>query len=100
MLCHPSRMSCHFILMKTYRKVCKPNSPLYNLSKFVTKVLAPLVNSCHCHLEGHPLQVRHKQDWGRGFILLLTKAAVLLRSDAGSDVIKPASSFVIQNHQT
>ena len=21
--------------------------------------------------EGHPLQVRHKQDWGRGFILLL-----------------------------
>ena len=27
--------------------------------------------------EGHPLQVRHKQDWGRGFILLLPQTAVL-----------------------
>ena len=25
------------------------------------------------HLEGHPLQVRHKQDWGRGLILLLSR---------------------------
>ena len=23
----------------------------------------------HCHLEEHPLQVRHKQDWGQGFII-------------------------------
>ena len=51
-------------------------------------------------LKGHPLQVRHKQDWGRGFILLLPQTAALPESDAGSDVIKPASSFVIQNHQT
>ena len=50
--------------------------------------------------EGHPLQVRHKQDWGRGFILLLPQTAVLPGSDAGSDVIKPALSFVIQNRQT
>ena len=50
--------------------------------------------------EGHPLQARHKQDWGRGFILLLPQAAALPGSDAGSDVIKPASSFVIQNRQT
>ena len=42
--------------------------------------------------EGYPLQVRHKQDWGRGFILLLPQAAALPGSDAGSDVIKPASS--------
>ena len=28
-------------------------------------------------LEGHLLQVRHKQDWGQGFILLLPQAAVL-----------------------
>ena len=47
--------------------------------------------------EGHPLQVRHKQDWGRGFILLLLQTAALPESDAGSGVIKPASSFVIQN---
>ena len=33
-------------------------------------------------LDGHPLQVRHKQDWGRGLILLLLQAAVLLGSDA------------------
>ena len=50
--------------------------------------------------EGYPLQVRHKQDWGRGFILLLLQAAALPESDAGSGVIKPASSFVIQNRQT
>ena len=43
---------------------------------------------------------RGKQEWGRGFILLLPQAAVLPESDAGSDVIKPASSFVIQNRQT
>ena len=50
--------------------------------------------------EGYPLQVRHKLDWDRGFILLLPQAPVLPESDAGSDVIKPASSFVIKNRQT
>ena len=50
--------------------------------------------------EGHPLQARHKQNWGRGFILLLPQTAALPGSDAGSDVIKPPSSFVIQNRQT
>ena len=50
--------------------------------------------------KGYPLQVRHKQDWGLGFILLLPQTAALPESDAGSDSIKPASSFVIQNHQT
>ena len=51
-------------------------------------------------LKRYPLQVRHKQDWGRGFMLLLPQAAVLPESDAGSDVIKPESGFVIQNRQT
>ena len=37
-------------------------------------------------LKGHPLQVRHKQDWCQGFILLLLQAAVLIGSNAGSDV--------------
>ena len=32
--------------------------------------------------------------------LLLPQAALLAESDAGSDVVKPASSFVIQNRQT
>ena len=50
-------------------------------------------------LKRYPLQVRHKQDWGRGFILLLLQAVVLPESDAGSDAIKPASGFVIQNCQ-
>ena len=45
--------------------------------------------------EGYPLQVRQKQDWGQGFILLLPQNAALPESDAGSDVIKPALSFVI-----
>ena len=50
--------------------------------------------------EGHPVQVRHKQDWGRGFIVLLPQTAALSELYAGSGVIKPASSFVIQNRQT
>ena len=44
------------------------------------------------YLKINPLQVRHKQDWDRGFILLLPKAAELPESDAGSDVIKPELS--------
>ena len=30
--------------------------------------------------EGHPLQVKHKQDWGRGFILLLPQTVALPQS--------------------
>ena len=58
------------------------------------------VCSSSSSFEGYPLKVRHKQDWGRGFILLLPQTAALPESDAGSGVIKPASSFVIQNRQT
>ena len=58
------------------------------------------LSSSSSSFKGHPLQVRRKQDWGRGFILLLPQAAALPESDAGSGVIKPASSFVIQNRQT
>ena len=53
-------------------------------------------SSSSSSFEGHPLQARHKQDWGRGFILLLPQTAALPGSDAGSDIIKPASSFVFQ----
>ena len=52
------------------------------------------------HLEKHPLQVRHKQDWSLEFIFLLPQTAALRESDAGSDVVKPVSSFIIQNRQT
>ena len=52
-----------------------------------------------CCLEGHLLWVRHKQDWDQEFILLLLQAAVLPGSDAGSDGVKPALSFYIQNCQ-
>ena len=53
-------------------------------------------------LKRYPLQVRHKQDWGRGFILLLPQTVVLHESDADSDVIKIYIyiGFVIQNRQT
>ena len=51
-------------------------------------------------LKRYRLQVRDKQYWGRGFILLLHQTAALPGSDAGGGSIKPASSFVIQNRQT
>ena len=57
------------------------------------------IRHCCCRLKGHPLQVRRKQDWGRRFILLLTQAAVLFGSDADSDGVELASSFIIPNRQ-
>ena len=50
-------------------------------------------------LENHPLQVSHKQNWGRGLILLLPQAAVMSEPDAGSDGVQLALGFVIQNCQ-
>ena len=50
-------------------------------------------------MEGRRLSVKHKQYWGRGFILLLPHLAALSGSDADSDGIKPTSGFVIKNHQ-
>ena len=73
-----------------------------NTLSFIKKAVTAVrrVSSSSSSFEGHPLQVRHKQDWGRGFILLLPQTAALPGSHAGSDIIKPASSFVIQNCQT
>ena len=51
-----------------------------------------------CRLKGHPLRVNHKQDWNQGFNLTLPQAAVLPEPDAGSDGVKLASGFVIQNY--
>ena len=54
-------------------------------------------------LGGHSLRVSHKQDWGRGFILLLpftSPFTVLFGSDNGSDSVEPASGFVVQIGQT
>ena len=50
-------------------------------------------------LKGHPLRVRHKQDWGREFILLLPQDAVLPGLDAGSDGVKSALGIVIQSRR-
>ena len=41
------------------------------------------INCC----EGHPLRVSCKQDWGQGFILLLSGA------DAGNDGVESASGL-------
>ena len=103
----------HFFFHELHcRKVCRhlPCCSLYSLSTLfpvgtvyfslhhVRQFSSP---SSRCRrMERYPLQVRHKQDWGRGFILLLPQAAALPGSNAGSDIIKPASGFVIQNRQT
>ena len=39
-------------------------------------------SSSSSSFEEYPLQVRHKQDWGRGFIFLLPQTAALPKSDA------------------
>ena len=61
----------------------------------LSKTKKQVSQSSSSSFEGYPLQVRRKQDWGLGFILLVPQTATLPDSDAGSGVIKPASSFVI-----
>ena len=51
-------------------------------------------------MESHRLWVKHKHNWGQRFILLLSQAATLSGSDAASDVVEPASYFIVENHQT
>ena len=51
-------------------------------------------------MEGHRLQVKHKHNWSCELIFEPPQAAALRGSDAGSDGVKPASGFVIKNHQT
>ena len=43
--------------------------------------------------EGYPPQARHKQDWGRGFILLLPKTAAMPGSDAGQHRVSSSKTF-------
>ena len=50
-----------------------------------------------CNIKGHSLLFRHRQNWVRGFILLLPQAALLPGSDAGSDGVEQASGFVNKN---
>ena len=95
-------ISTHFCSKDAF---CQPSSLQSSDTCFFTSTCSSkreslLITSSSSSFEGYPLQVRYKQDWGRGFILLLPQTAVLPGSDAGSDVIKPASSFVIQNRQT
>ena len=56
-----------------------------------------LASSSLLSFEGYPLQVTHKQDWGRGFILLLPQTAALPESDVGSGVIKLARISIIRS---
>ena len=87
-----------FVVNKTVFSKLIPKSR--NQSKFIRLKLIQSLSLSSSSFEGHPLHVRHKQNWGRGFILLLPQTAALPGSDAGSGVIKQASSFVIQNRQT
>ena len=53
-----------------------------------------IFNKLSSSLFGRDLfQARHKQDWGRGFILLLPHVAVLPGLDAGSEGVEPASGL-------
>ena len=51
--------------------------------------------------EEHPLQIRHKWNWGQRFILLLPQTAALPESDAGSGVLSQhqvSSSKTVRLH--
>ena len=105
--CDRLKLVSDFLEKKTIKTLdWRANSPDLNPFKDLWAILEDKVADEHltsarrCRLESCPLQVRHKRDWGREFILLLPQAVVLPESDAGSDVIKPTSGFVIQNRHT
>ena len=67
---------------------------MQSIAKIVVAVVTPIhprknifQNFCCCRRRLKGIQIRHKQDWGRGFILLLPQTAALPESDAGSGVI-------------
>ena len=66
------------------------------------KTKEPLFTTVRCRhrVEGHPLRVSHKEDWGRRFILYYPIMLYCCESDAGSDGVESASGFVIHNRQT
>ena len=66
---------------KPYRKFLKLN--VYK-AKFIWSPIL-MKNYSSSSFGKHSLQVRHKQDWGREFILLLSQAAVLPGSNASSN---------------
>ena len=52
----------------------------------------PSSSSSSSSFEGHPLQARHKQNWGRGFILLLPQTAALPGSELPWEASSPLDS--------
>ena len=59
-----------------------------NFKKKSLKIFFKIQKCSSSSFEGHPFQVRYKQDWGRRFILLLPQIVALPESDAGIGVIK------------
>ena len=51
-------------------------------------------------MEGHQLWVNHKQELLPKVCPCITPGCCTAKTDAGSDGVKPASGFVIKNHQT
>ena len=89
-----------YVFISNSRKLAKGGEVGFYVKRCHKFTVIDEMTSSSSSFEGYPLQARHKQDWGRGFIFLLPQTAALPGSDAGSDVIKPALSFVIQNRQT
>ena len=61
---------------KAWSKMNKNKKKLWSLLRYEIKInIVTIIAFCNffssSSFEGHPLQVRHKQEWGRGFILLL-----------------------------
>ena len=63
--------------------------PIQAIQMKQKRINAEIEEPWSCRLEGNLLRVRHRQDWDRGFVLLLAQATVLPGSGAVCDVVKP-----------
>ena len=75
------------------QKINKRKKTVFS-SKKLLKLILQILFTFRRRLERYQLRVRLKQNRDRGFIFLLTQAAVQPESDAGSDGVEPASGFI------
>ena len=86
--------------MKIRLRIFYLRNLIFNQVTKYKQLKAQIPKKTSCSLKTIHSRSNTNMTGARGFILLLPQTAALPGSDAGSGVIKPASSFVIQNCQT
>ena len=101
----PIQIPTKLIIWELFLSKLQKSLPSYQVTKRSKNVQFRDYKTQDQKLQNLGIKTNTTKNWPRDLhpcclILLLPRSAALPESDAGSDVIKPASSFVIRNHQT